>query len=60
MPNSENRPICPQCHQRKVFALQVGGKKPRTWQCLDCDRPDPLHMPEITNLMKAILPLEGG
>jgi hypothetical protein len=25
-----------------TLELQTGGKPPRTFQCLDCDRPDPL------------------
>ena len=25
-----------------TFELQPGEKSPRTYQCLDCDRPDPL------------------
>jgi len=25
-----------------TLELQPGGKSPRTYQCLDCDRPDPL------------------
>jgi len=27
-----------------VLALQPGGKGPRTLQCLDCERPDPLKI----------------
>ena len=41
MQNSKN-PICPTCQRPKTLELQPGGKTPRTFQCLDCDRPDPL------------------
>jgi hypothetical protein len=41
MPNSKN-PICPNCNRQKTFELQAGGKTPRTFQRLDCERPDPL------------------
>jgi len=41
MPNSKN-PACPNCNRPKTFELQPGGKTPRTFQCLDCERPDPL------------------
>jgi len=26
-----------------TLLLQPGGQPPRTFQCLDCDRPDPLR-----------------
>jgi len=37
-----DRPACPKCQSPMTLALQPGGKGPRTLQCLDCDRPDPL------------------
>jgi hypothetical protein len=42
MPASRNRPICLACQRPMTLELQPGGKSPRTFQCLDCDRPDPL------------------
>jgi hypothetical protein len=31
-----------------ILALPPGGKGRRTFQCFDCDRPDPLKNPLIT------------
>ena len=42
MPDTKNRPICPRCQRAMTLLLQPGGQPPRTFQCLDCDRPDPL------------------
>jgi hypothetical protein len=36
------RSICPECGAPLVLALPPGGKGPRTFQCFDCDGPDPL------------------
>jgi hypothetical protein len=36
------RPTCPGCGAFLILALPPGGKGPRTFQYLDCDRPDPL------------------
>jgi hypothetical protein len=36
------RPICPDCGEPLVLALPPDGKGKRTFQCFDCDRPDPL------------------
>jgi hypothetical protein len=36
------RPTCPKCGAYLVLALPPGDKGPRTLQCFDCDRPDPL------------------
>jgi hypothetical protein len=30
-----------------MLALPVGGDGQRTFQCLNCDRPDPLKMDEV-------------
>jgi tRNA(Ile2) C34 agmatinyltransferase TiaS len=38
-----DRPICPRCHSQMILALPPGGKGRRTFQCFDCDRPDPLR-----------------
>jgi hypothetical protein len=37
------RPTCPQCGAFLILALTPGGKGPRTFQCFDCERPDPLE-----------------
>jgi hypothetical protein len=42
MAGSRKRPVCPGCQRAMTLELQPGGKSPRTYQCLDCDRPDPL------------------
>jgi hypothetical protein len=36
------RPTCPGCGAFLLLALPPGGKGQRTFQCLDCERPDPL------------------
>jgi hypothetical protein len=36
------RPTCPGCGAFLILALPPGGKGPRTFQCFECDRPDPL------------------
>ena len=35
-------PTCPDCGEYLVLVLPPGGKGPRTFQCLDCEGPDPL------------------
>ena len=42
LPDSRNRPVCLRCQRSMTLELQPGGKSPRTFQCLDCDRHDPL------------------
>ena len=34
---------CPICNRPLVFLLPPGGAGPRTFQCFDCDRQDPLE-----------------
>jgi hypothetical protein len=36
------RPTCPDCGAPLVLALPPDGKGKRTFQCFDCDGPDPL------------------
>jgi hypothetical protein len=36
------QPTCPDCGAFLILALPPGGKGRRTFQCLDCERPDPL------------------
>ncbi|MHC2626366.1 hypothetical protein ACVIW2_008398 [Bradyrhizobium huanghuaihaiense] len=47
--------LCPKCHQPMSYALQPGGKPPRTWRCLECEMPDPLTSPELKALMNGLL-----
>lgn len=48
-----NPRICPKCGKPVKLMLPPGGKGPRTYQCIDCDRPDPLKSPEVKNLLRA-------
>lgn len=45
------RPTCPHCREPLTLALPPGGKGPRTFQCFDCDRPDPLKTDALRWLM---------
>jgi hypothetical protein len=38
-----------------TLELQSGGKTPRTFQCLDCERPDPLKTDQATGWLKGEL-----
>lgn len=53
-----NERICPKCGKPVKLMLLPGGKGSRTYQCIHCDRPDPLKSPEVKNLLKAFLPDE--
>jgi hypothetical protein len=50
-----DRPICPKCQSLMILALPPGGKGQRTFQCLDCDRPDPLKSEKISGWLKGEL-----
>jgi hypothetical protein len=41
------RPICPKCGALLILALPPDGKGQRTFQCFDCDRPDPLQSDRV-------------
>ncbi len=58
MPDSKNRPICPGFNRPMKLELQPGGKTPRTFQCLDCERLDPLKSPVVGGILKALQPPE--
>jgi hypothetical protein len=47
--------LCPKCQKPMMFALQPGGKTPRTWRCLDCEMPDPITSPEVQALINGLL-----
>ena len=38
------RPTCPNCGAHLILALPPGGNGQRTFQCLECDGPDPLNI----------------
>jgi len=40
-----NSRICKTCGRPTKLMLPPGGDGPRQHQCLECDRPDPLHSP---------------
>jgi hypothetical protein len=41
-----------------TLQLQPGGKSPRSFQCLDCQRPDPLKSHLIAGILNALHPPE--
>jgi hypothetical protein len=49
------RPTCPDCGAPLVLALPPGGKGKRTFQCFDCDRPDPLKTDQVTGWLNSEL-----
>jgi hypothetical protein len=49
------RPTCPGCGAFLILALPPGGNGPRTFQCLDCDRPDPMKTDSTTGWLKGEL-----
>jgi hypothetical protein len=51
MGHFEQTKRCPQCGCVMVFALPPQGKGPRSLQCLECDRPDPLRS-DVLNWLK--------
>ena len=50
-----NRPTCPNCGAFLILALPPDGKGPRTFQCFDCDGPDPLKTDKATGWLKGEL-----
>jgi tRNA(Ile2) C34 agmatinyltransferase TiaS len=58
MPNSRNQPTCPSCNRLMTLELQAGAKSPRTFQCLDCGRPDPMGSPHVEAIMHALQPMK--
>lgn len=49
------RPACPRCGAHLILALPPGGKGPRTFQCFNCDRPDPLRTEQAVRWLKGEL-----
>lgn len=50
-----NERVCPKCGRPVKLMLPPGGKGARTYQCIHCDRPDPLKSPQVQGLLKALL-----
>ena len=48
MEQANQSKMCPHCGAPMVLALPLGGKGPRTLQCFDCDRDDPLKADSTT------------
>jgi hypothetical protein len=49
------RPTCPRCGAFLILALPPDGKGPRTFQCFDCDGPDPLKTDKVLGWFKGEL-----
>jgi hypothetical protein len=47
------RPTCPHCGAVLIEALPPGGEGPRVFQCLECDRPDPLKSETVAGWLKS-------
>jgi hypothetical protein len=50
------RPTCPNCGAFFILALPPGGNGPRTFQCMECDRPDPLKSDSLKWLAGELKP----
>jgi hypothetical protein len=50
------RPTCPDCGAFLILALPPGGKGQRTFQCMDCDRPDPIKSDALRWLSSELKP----
>ena len=56
MSNSKDGAICPTCYHAMTLELQPSGMPPRNFQCLNCERPDPMKSPVIASILKALQP----
>src|ERR1700687_2653778 len=54
------RTKCPGCGAYLTLALPPGGKGKRTFQCFDCDGPDPLKTDKVTRWLKSELQPRGS
>src|SRR4030081_1979620 len=52
MEQANQSKMCPHCGAPMVLALPPGGKGPRTLQCFDCDRDDPLKADSTAGWLK--------
>jgi hypothetical protein len=49
------RPTCPKCGAYLILALPPGGTGQRTFQCFECDGPDPLKTERATRWVNSEL-----
>ena len=49
------RPTCPECGAFLILALPPGGEGPRTYQCMECNRPDPIKTDQVIGWLKGEL-----
>jgi hypothetical protein len=49
------RLTCLGCGAILILALPLGGEGQRTFQCFECDRPDPLKTDQVTGWLKGEL-----
>lgn len=52
----KNGEMCPKCGREMDLALPPGGRGKRTYQCFDCDRPDPLKSKEADGYLHSLKP----
>jgi hypothetical protein len=50
-----NQRLCPKCGNPTKLMLPPGGKGPRAYQCIDCDLPDPLGLPNVQGWLRGEL-----
>ena len=50
-----DRPTCPHCGAFLILALPPSGEGQGTFQCFDCDRPDPMKTEKATGWLKGEL-----
>ena len=60
MMRQKERLTCPHCGAYLTLALPPGGKGKRTFQCFDCDGPDPLKSDEVIGWLKGELAPKDG
>ncbi len=49
------QPTCPNCGAPLVLAFPPHGEGKRTFQCFECDGPDPLKTDRVINWLKSEL-----
>lgn len=50
---------CPKCGREMELALPPGGKGKRSYQCFNCDRPDPLKDHTADGFLRGLKPPEA-
>jgi phage FluMu protein Com len=53
---------CPKCRKLLLVLAPADGKAPRSLKCVDCDKIDPLDLPELHRLAAstALRPPQAG